>query len=54
MIGNFYPPSLGWINKIFCGSEQCWPREDADILRIIIKDNPVDQNILETHDFTSN
>lgn len=25
MIGNFYPPFLGRIDKIYCGSEQCWP-----------------------------
>lgn len=54
MIGNVYPPSLGWINKIFCGSEQCWPVEDEDnVLHIIIKDNPVDQNVLETHRYTN-
>lgn len=45
---------MGRIEKIFCGQEQCWPAEDEDdVLHIIIKDNPVDQNVLEVHKYTS-
>lgn len=52
MVGNFYPPYLGRIDKIFCGQEQCWPTKDEDkILHVIVKDNPVDQNVLNIYEY---
>lgn len=49
MIGNFYPPFLGRIDKIYCGSEQCWPSNGVPI---IVYDNRRDRNVLHSYYLT--
>ena len=44
MIGSVYPPSLGKVDKIYCGSELCWPKQDPI---------PEDYGFIVTNDFMS-
>lgn len=43
MIGNVYPQYLGWVDKIYCGSELCWPSKKRLSTTLIMNfDDPRD------------